>query len=43
MSLKLRSTVAVVTSKTTTSLAKDARFGNPATKALLVKKVVTIF
>ena len=43
MSLKLRSTVAVVTGKTTASLAKDARFGKPATKALLAKKVVTIF
>ena len=42
MSLKLRSTVAVVTGKTTASLAKDARFGKPATKALLAKRVVTI-
>ena len=29
MSLKLRSTVAAVTGKTTASLAKDARFGKP--------------
>ena len=43
MSLKLRSTVAVVTGKTTASLAKDARFGKPATTALLAKKVVPIF
>ena len=43
MSLKLHSAVAVVTGKTTASLAKDARFGKPATKkALLPKKVVTI-
>ena len=34
MSLKLRSTVAVVTGRTTASLAKDARFGKPATKVL---------
>ena len=40
MSLKLRSTVAVVTGKTTASLAKDARFGKPVkvpTKVGVVK------
>ena len=50
MSLKLCSTIAVVTGKTTASLglksqlkttvslAKDDRFGKPATKSLLAKR-----